>query len=358
MEFIAEYGMFLLKAATVVVALVLAVAGIVATGQKGGHHSEGSIEIMSLNQRLEGMKEALEQVVLDPDQSKQEHKARKKKAKKDQAEAKKQAKKKAKDSSSEDQEEAKKKVYVLDFDGDIKASAVDNLREEISAILSIARPVDEVVIKLESGGGMVHSYGLAASQLRRIKDKELSLTVCVDKVAASGGYMMACIADKILAAPFAILGSVGVVAQVPNFHRLLKKHDVDYEIFTAGEYKRTLTMLGENTEKGRAKFNEDLEDTHTLFKDFVLENRPAVDIEAIATGEVWFGSRALQKKLCDSLGTSDQYLQDACNDADVYQVKWAHKKSLQDRLGLAAEGAVSRVFEKALSELRNSRYPS
>ena len=109
------------------------------------------------------------------------------------------------------------------------------------------------------------AYGLAASQMQRIRDKKLKLTVCVDKVAASGGYMMAVVADKIIAAPFAVLGSIGVLAQVPNFHRLLKKHDVDFEMLTAGKYKRTLTMFGENTDKGREKFQEDIEDTHVLF---------------------------------------------------------------------------------------------
>ena len=175
----------------------------------------------------------------------------------------------------------------------MKASAVSSLRQEITAILSLAEKQDEVLVRLESGGGMVHAYGLASSQLLRIRNQDIDLTVCVDKVAASGGYMMACVANKLLAAPFAVIGSIGVIAQIPNFHRLLKKNDIDFEMITAGEYKRTLTMFGENTEKGREKFAEDIEDVHVLFKDFVKEHRPALDVEAVATGEVWFGQRAI-----------------------------------------------------------------
>ena len=173
---------------------------------------------------------------------------------------------------------------MLDFDGDIKASAVEHLRHEITALLSLATPQDEVVVRLESGGGMVHSYGLAPRNWRRIRQAGVPLTICVDKVAASGGYMMACIGDRILSAPFAILGSIGVVAQLPNLHRLLKKHDVDFEVLTAGEYKRTLTVFGENTDKGREKFQEDLEITHELFKDFVARYRPQLAIDEVATG--------------------------------------------------------------------------
>ncbi|PKM21310.1 MAG: protease SohB, partial [Gammaproteobacteria bacterium HGW-Gammaproteobacteria-14] len=235
---------------------------------------------------------------------------------------------------------------VLDFDGDVRASAVDNLRREISAVLQIAEGKDEVLVRLESPGGMVHSYGLAASQLRRITSQGVTLTVCVDQVAASGGYMMACIADKIVAAPFAVLGSIGVVAQIPNFHRLLKKNDIDIELLTAGEYKRTLTMFGQNTDGDRAKFQEELEDTHSLFKDFVRDNRRGLDISRVATGEHWYGLRALDLGLVDELMTSDEYLLRRSKEADLFEVSWQVKRTLAERLGLGAEAAMERVVER------------
>lgn len=247
---------------------------------------------------------------------------------------------------------------MLNFKGDMRAAAVSNLREEITAVLSQATQDDEIVIRLESAGGMVHSYGLASSQLDRIVKKGIPLTVCVDKVAASGGYMMACVADKIIAAPFSILGSIGVVAQMPNFHRLLKKHDVDYEMLTAGEYKRTLTMFGENTEKGREKFIEDLEQTHDLFKDFVQQHRTEVDINNIATGEVWLGTKALEMKLVDDLKTSDEYLVEKMADADIYEVSYVHKKSLQEKVGLAAENSADRLLMRWWSRLRGINFYS
>ena len=233
---------------------------------------------------------------------------------------------------------------MLNFDGDIRANATDNLREEVSVVLGQAREGDEVLVRVESPGGLVHGYGLAASQLQRFRDAKVPLTVAVDKVAASGGYMMACVADRILAAPFAVLGSIGVLAQLPNFHRLLQKHDIDFELLTAGEYKRTLTMFGENTDKGREKFVEELEETHTLFKDFVGTNRPSLDIAKVATGEVWYGSRALEEGLVDELCTSDDFVQKRLQDWDVLELRFVHKKNWQEKLGLAAEGAIERTL--------------
>ena len=228
-----------------------------------------------------------------------------------------------------------KTIYVLDFDGDIKASAVAHLREEISNIISIAKAGDEVVLRLESGGGQVSSYGLAAAQLVRIKEAGLTLTVCVDKIAASGGYMMACTANKIIASDFGVLGSVGVVSQLPNFHEFLKKHDVNFEQFTAGEYKRTVTMFGENTDEDRAKYQEDLERIHELFKAFVAKHRPSLAVEKIATGEIWFGQDALDLGLIDEIGTSDAYILSLLDKHNVYALHTRTKPTLAEKLGLA-----------------------
>lgn len=242
----------------------------------------------------------------------------------------------------------KKRIFVLDFHGDIRATAVSSFREEITTVLSQATKEDEVVVRLESGGGMVPSYGLAASQLDRIKKKSIPLTICIDKVAASGGYMMACVADKIIAAPFAVIGSIGVVAQIPNIHRLLKKHDVDVELMTAGKYKRTLTMLGENTDEGREKFREELEETHELFKDFVGDHRPDLDIDAIATGEVWYGEPAVKIGLVDETKTSDEYLTSLLESAEIFTVSFAHKKTLPEKVGLAFESSSDRFLMRWL----------
>lgn len=329
------------KAFTIVVALVVIIGFIFASAHRGGGRESGHIAVTKLNDRYDDMSHTLKHALLDDKTLKEEDKQRKK-ADKKASKAKK---------GKEGDPEVKKRVFVLDFDGDIKASATDELRESITAVLSLATPRDEVVLKLESPGGMVHSYGLAASQLARITAKKIPLTVCVDKVAASGGYMMACVADKILAAPFAIMGSIGVVAQLPNFHKVLKKHDVDYDVYTAGEYKRTLTMFGENTEKGRRKFLEDLEDIHLLFKDFIGEHRKSVDLDDVATGEIWFGRRALEKKLIDGIATSDEYLTSLHPDADIVAVDFEHKKSLQEKLGIGAAAALESSVMRLTSKL-------
>ncbi|WP_271273957.1 protease SohB [Aliamphritea hakodatensis] len=349
-DFFANYGLFLAKSVTVVAAIIVVIAGIAALSSRNKSSAEGVLNIDSLNDTLEDMEDALREAVLDSDLYKAQQKAEKKKLKQ---EAK--ARKKALKKGESPEEEDRRRVFVIDFDGDIKASELEPMREEITAILTLATEKDEVVVRLESPGGMVHTYGLAASQLERIKRQGVPLTVCVDKVAASGGYMMACLADKIIAAPFAILGSIGVVAQLPNFHRLLKKYDVDYEVLTAGEYKRTMTVLGENTDKGREKFIEDLEDTHLLFKEFVGEFRPQVDLEKVATGEVWFGRRSLDVKLVDELQTSDEYLIAACQDADVFTVRYEYKKNLQERLSDMSIKTADSLLVRWLGRLTNVR---
>ena len=251
---------------------------------------------------------------------------------------------------------ANKNCFVLDFHGDIKATEVQQLREEISTLLTVAKPEDEVIVRLESSGGMVHAYGLAAAQLARIKEAGLNLTVCIDKVAASGGYMMACVAQKIIAAPFAIVGSIGVVAQMPNFNRLLKKHDVDIELHTAGQFKRTLTIFGENDDKAREKFKAELETVHQQFKQFVSEHRPRMDIDQIATGEHWLAAEAKKLGLVDELKTSDEYLSERARDAHLYHLHYAQRKSLQERVGLAASSSAERVVDSLWSRLTQQRF--
>lgn len=315
MEFLSEYGMFLAKAATLVVALLVAVGGIVALVAHGRGESEsrGRLDIRHLNGDYDQMALALKSAILPKKALKRlqkEHKAQEKQREKSE----------------------RRRIFVLNFHGDLRAAAVASLREEVTAVLTAAQPEDEVIVRLESAGGLVHGYGLAAAQLLRIRDRQIKLTVAVDKVAASGGYMMACVADRIIAAPFAILGSIGVIAQVPNFHRLLKKHEVDFEQFMAGEHKRTVTLFGENTDKGRQKFQEEIEEVHTLFKDFVKTHRPQVDLEQAATGEHWFGTRALESRLVDELRTSDDVLLDASASADLYEVIYTGRKPWLARL--------------------------
>jgi len=351
LEYIYEYGLFLAQAVTLVVAVLVLVAGLFSIGQrqKESRH-EGHIEIRHLNEKYKQIGETIQSVVADDATLKKVHKAEKK-AEKQKAKALKKASKKG----EEDAAAQRKRLYVLGFEGDLKASAADNLREEISAVLPQIREGDEVLVKVESPGGLVHGYGLAASQLQRIRDAGVPLTIAVDKVAASGGYMMACVANRIISAPFAVLGSIGVLAQLPNFNRLLKKHDIDFELYTAGEYKRTLTIFGENTEKGREKFIEELEQTHVLFKDFVAANRPGLDMDKIATGEVWYGQQAVERGLVDALQTSDAFLQERLGDWDVFDVRFVHKKNWQEKLGLAAENAMEKTFFKLWQQGQNRK---
>lgn len=336
MEFLAEYGLFLLKVMTIVVAIVIVMAAGAAAGRKA---TQDHLEVENLNRKYRKIAAALRSAV----------------AKKD--ERKKQAKEDKKRQKAEEKQAGRSRSFVIDFKGDLKASAVSSLREEVSAILDVATPEDEVVVRLENHGGLVHEHGLAASQLARIRDRDIPLLVCVDKVAASGGYLMACVASKIYAAPFAILGSIGVLAQIPNFNRLLDSHGVDFEQITAGKYKRTVTMFGKNTDADRAKLKEELEDVHTLFKAAVGRYRADLDLETVATGEHWYGTRALELGLADELLTSDELLLQRAADRDVFHVSYKIKQPLQKRIMSNVDGALEKVDAASWRRRFESRLP-
>jgi serine protease SohB len=335
-EFFLNIGSF--AAETLVIVLGFAgaaalVAGIFRAG-RGGFSGQGRLEVEHLNQRFRDYAEILGEVVADPAERKRKGRFWRRRG--------------AKKKSDADPGITRKRLFLLDFDGDINASQVAGLREEISALLQISRDGDEVLLRLESAGGTVHGYGLAASQLSRLRTRGLKLTVAVDKVAASGGYLMASVADRIVAAPFAILGSIGVVAQLPNFNRLLKSHAIDFELHTAGEFKRTLTIFGENTDAGREKFQRELDETHTLFKGFLADHRPQLDLARVATGEFWYGRQALDLRLVDELCTSDAVLLDEISQCEAYRLRFHPPRSLTERLS----GGFLKMATAALGSLK------
>ncbi len=328
MEFLFEYGLFLAKAITVVVAVAIVVGLVAGTAMKQ-KPGKGQLEIKSISEQLGEVKQYAQQVILDKatlkKQQKEEKKAQKNKEKSDAEQS---------------------RLFVINFKGSMDANEVDHLREEVTAILCVATKDDEVLINIESGGGVVHGYGLAASQLQRIKEKQIPLTASVDKVAASGGYMMACVADKVLSAPFAIIGSIGVIAQLPNFNKLLKKNNIDFEQHTAGNFKRTLTLFGENTDEGREKFREELGEVHELFKHHVSTHRATVDIEKVATGEHWYGTQAKELGLVDEVTTSDDYLLSQYENKAIFSVKYSLRKNVAEKLGLATASVVEKTWLK------------
>lgn len=334
---ISGYGVFILELLTI--AFIAVIVGVRLLSGKS-HKSTGELQVTDLSEVFQQKQKQLASFHLQGKALKQQEKAEKK-AQKAQAKM----------------ENAEKKApkrlphtFVLDFQGDVQASQTNALREEISAIIAIAQPQDKVLLRLESPGGVVHGYGLAASQLKRLKEHDIPLIIAVDKVAASGGYMMACVADKLVAAPFAIVGSIGVVAQIPNIYRLLRKHDVEMNVMTAGDYKRTMTVMGKNTHKGREKFQQELDETHMLFKDFVQNQRPAVDIEKVATGEHWYAEQGIALGLVDEIATSDDLLLQALQDKQqkVIGLSYQCKKTLLQKLSQQAEETSHRLLSRWL----------
>ncbi|MDX1403939.1 MAG: protease SohB [Woeseiaceae bacterium] len=337
-EFLADYGLFLLKAVTIVAAIVVVIGAAAAAGKKASQQ-EG-LEIEDLNKKYRQLAATLKQAIMKKSDWKAEAKAEK-----------------ARDKAEAKSDEKRPRAFVIDFKGDLKASAVPSLREEISAVLEVATTDDQVVVRLENYGGVVHEHGLAASQLVRVREKGVPLTVVIDKVAASGGYLMACVANKVVAAPFAIVGSIGVIAQLPNFNRMLDSHGIDFEQITAGKYKRNVTMFGKNTDEDRAKLKEELEDVHALFQGAVSKYRPDIDLDKVATGEHWYGTRAIDLGLVDELKTSDELLAELASDRDLFRVTFKTKMPLQRRLLSSVDSLLERTDNVYWRRRFESRLP-
>jgi serine protease SohB len=336
LEAVTHLVVFLVEAIIWIAAILIIVAGILSIALKNKDQKKDRFKVNELNTRFEKNAQKLQEKILNKQEQKQLAKAEKQKAK--------QQKKKP---------IQKKTIFVLNFHGDMRAQAVEGLRKEISAILLTAKPSDEVLLRLESPGGVMHGYGLAASQLQRLVKANIPLTVAVDKVAASGGYMMACVANKIIAAPFAIIGSIGVVAQMPNFHRFLDEKKIDFEQITAGQFKRTMTLFGENTDADREKMQADINEAHDLFKEFVLQHRPDLSIDKVATGEHWFATQAVNLGLVDELQTSDDYLLSQYKDARILEIEIKKPKSLKNKFSSSAEAVIEGALLKASNKQPN-----
>ena len=337
MEFLANLGLFAAKTALVAAAAIVVSGFIFLLFNR--NRTRAQLEVEDLNERYDDLALALKSHAVPKKEFKSATKRDRKRRKKP--------------------DPIDRRVFVLDFDGDLRATAVQSLREEITAILSLKPTAqDEIVLRIESPGGLVNAYGLAAAQIERVRDRGVTVVACVDKVAASGGYMMAVVANRILAAPFAIVGSIGVVAGVPNFHRVLQKHDVDYREITAGEHKRTVSLFGEITSDGLQKFRAQIDETHALFKSHVARYRPALDLKHVATGEHWYGIQAKALGLIDEVQTSDDYLLGKRAEARVLRVRFNGRKSLSDKLAENLGAASERLLARAWSWARNQEFGS
>ena len=337
MPFWLDIAAFLVKA-IIIVAAIGGLALLIARLARSDERKERDIKVTPLDERYDAMRDAMNGALLDKKERKALAKTRKKETK---------ASAKARRGHTPG-----KRIYVLAFKGDMRATAVKRLASEIDTLLIAARPgTDEAVIRIESPGGSVTGYGLAAAEILRLRERKIKVTASVDQVAASGGYMMACAADRIVAAPFAVVGSIGVVAPVPNLHRLLKKNEIDFEEMTAGEFKRTISFLGEITPAGREHFRGKLDETHEAFKAHVAECRPNVDIASVANGDYWLAREALPLGLVDEIMTGDELLFRARDSARLYEVKTEAHKTLLQQIMSGIGGAVEKAADAIVAKL-------
>ncbi|KZX82185.1 hypothetical protein A3715_00045, partial [Oleiphilus sp. HI0009] len=251
----------------------------------------------------------------------------------------------------------KQSIFVLDFKGDKTASSVGSLSKEVSAILSVAKPNDEVFLRLESPGGTITGYGLASQQLIRLREAGIRLVVSVDEIATSGGYMMAAVGDRIIASPTSMLGSIGVIMEVPNFYNLLDRAGVQFHQFTAGKHKRLVSMTNKIGDAAKDQINQDLEKSHELFKNHVHTYRNSVNLESVSHGDVWSAKYCLDNKLVDDLMTSEAYLFDRASRANIFHISWDVERSFSDKLSsFAAQASINTLDKVALHYGSKSKY--
>lgn len=330
-----DFVFFMLSVVLIVFAIVFIISSffslLARAKQEVTKLAKGKLEISKIGDDYKETKQTVLETLLDKKEYKKQLKEQKK---------------------LEKQNSPKEKVFVINFKGDLHASQVENLRKEVSTILAVAKSEDEIIVRIDSPGGVVNGYGFAAAQLERIRQSGLNLTICIDQVAASGGYMMSAVGHKIISAPFAIVGSIGVIGQVPNIHELLQKNGINVEMHTSGEFKRTLTTMGENTDEGREKFKQDLANIHELFKKHILTYRPSLDMSKVGTGEYWFGKDALELGLVDKIQTYDDYLMDLLDKQhDVYEVSFVRKKDkgfLKSKLALVKKTLTNFLYARKI----------
>lgn len=332
-ELLLEVGAFTLKSLVLGLVIFGGLLAIIAASLKQ-KKSGKEIEVQNLSEKSKKRQLQIKAKLLPAAEFKKTLKSEQKKMKKER----------------KSRDHHKPRLFVLEFEGDVRATQTEELREQITSLLSVSDPsTDQVLVTIESPGGMVHGYGLGAAQLLRIRDKGIRLVAAVDKVAASGGYLMASVANEIIAAPFAVVGSIGVIAQVPNLNRLLKKHDIDYEEVTSGKYKRSVSFLGEITPDGRRHFEKKIEGTHDLFKQFVKDLRPQLNLEEVANGDHWYGKEAVALGLVDRLQTSDDFISQFIESHQVIKLTSPEKKNLVQKVSQAAEQSLERVLYKLLT---------
>lgn len=238
-----------------------------------------------------------------------------------------------------------KPLAVLTFVGDIGAKQYKSFGQLIDEVIINKSEIDEVVVVVNSPGGAVSPYGNVYSQMERVRDAGLKLTVCIDVVAASGGYLMSLPAHKIIAAPFSMVGSVGVMAFVPNLRGLLEDYNINPRTFTAGKYKRTVSLTDEATEEEVEKFKQQLNAIHRLFLEAVKKYRKDVKMEVVETGEHWTARESVELGLglVDDIATSQQYLLEANRDRDLI--------ILSQKRGFWEGGLLSRFVQGVIEKI-------
>lgn len=176
--------------------------------------------------------------------------------------------------------------------------------------------VKAIVLRVDSPGGTVAASEEIATY---VKECEKPVVVSVGDVGASGAYMISSQADSIWANPGSSVGSIGVIAQIPNVSGLLDMVGVEFQTFTAGEYKDAGSAYRDLTKEEEALIQGEVEEAYDQFIDIVAEGRglERAKVEELAIGWTWSGVRAKELGLVDEVGTYRDALEDAAERGGI-----------------------------------------
>ena len=171
--------------------------------------------------------------------------------------------------------------------------------------LSENSSIRAILVRIDSPGGGVAPSQEIYDALKRAREKGKPVVASIGSLGASGGYYIACAADKIVADPGSVTGSIGVIMQFPVIRDLLRKLGIDYEVIKSGEFKDIASPLRPMTDKERRLLKEVILDVYSQFVDVVAESRglPKDSVLKIADGRILSGRQAYELGLVDTLGS-------------------------------------------------------
>ena len=206
-----------------------------------------------------------------------------------------------------------------------------------------------VALVINSPGGSPVQSSLIGSRIRRLAaEHDVPVYAFVEDVAASGGYWLACAADKIYLDESSIVGSIGVISASFGAHEFLNRQGFERRVYTAGKSKSMLDPFRPENPEDVERLKGSLEQIHEVFKTHVTSRRGGrlASDQDLFTGEIWLGQKAIDVGLADHIGHLVPTMKDMFGDKVKFRV-FGQRRSIAQRFGLSlAQDAIALIEER------------